>query len=179
MTLASLITQHAAAAATAGDWASVAAAIQALELREDPRLCSGVETAMALAGVGASWPAVIELIEGDATGRWLLTKLAGEGVKWAHSLTTPYLQAKQSGALSVAAVQALIGLSAPLLYADLTAEQCQAAVQAAQAQQAFQALQDRRLAWDTLSAQIRSQIESGQLADNAAVVAAVTAGLGV
>ena len=126
--LIDLIKQHAAVAANAGDWEAVATTIRGLNLRQLWRKCGSIETAAALAAVGVDWAAVMDAIDDDATGRFLLTKLASEGVQWGHSLTIPYLRAKQGSVLTEAGVDALVNLSAPLLYATLTAEECQTLV---------------------------------------------------
>ncbi len=124
MTLAQLIRQNALAAANAADWSAVATAVKSLGLRAELRTCSSVETAGALAAVGVNWAAVMVLIDGDAVGRFLLTKMASEGVAWGHPLTVPYLRSKQGSVLTPAGVDALIELSSPLLFPSLTAEQC-------------------------------------------------------
>ena len=175
--LAQLIRQHASSALASENWNSVATTVSALNLRNPARRCFSVETGLTLAGVGVNWPSVMTLIDEDATGRFLLTKLASEGVEWAHAMTTPYLRSKQGNVLTEAGVNALINLSAPLLYATLTAEECQAAIQADNARLALLVLQQRRQKWDLVSADIRSRIESGTLADDAAVVSAVQAAL--
>ncbi len=179
MTLALMIKSNAQSAANAGNWAAVVTAVKSLGLRAEPRLCGSVETAGALAAVGVNWAAVMALIEGDAVGRFLLTKMAAEGVAWGHALTVPYLRAKQGAVLTAAGVDALIELSSPLLYGSLTAAECQSAVQAEAALAAFETIQRRRNQWDAIASDIRSRIESGQLSDNAAVVSAVTASLEV
>ena len=177
MSIASLIRQHAATQAAAGNWAAVAAAILGLGLRAPSRKCFSVETGATLAAAGVNWPAVMTLIDGDATGRFLLTKLASDGVEWAHSMTVPYLRSKQGTVLTSAGVNALIELSAPLLYPTLTAAECQAAMQAESARQALAAIQTRRLRFDSAAASVRSQIETGQLSTNAEIGAAVETAL--
>ncbi len=177
MTLIELIKQHAQAAADAGNWSAVAEIVKALGLRAPSRKCGSVETAAALAAVGVNWAAVMDVIDDDATGRFILTMLAAEGVEWGHALTVPCLRSKQGTVLTATGVDALVNLSAPLLYADLTAAECQAAVQTDSARSALAALQTRRQKWDQVSADIRSRIESGALADDAAVLAAVQAAL--
>jgi hypothetical protein len=126
--LAQLIAQHAAAEAAAGNWSAVATAVKALGLRATSRKCGSVETAAALAAVGVNWAAVMDVIDDDATGRFILTMLAAEGVQWGHALTIPYLRSKQGAVLTVAGVDALIELSSPLLYATVTAADCQSAM---------------------------------------------------
>lgn len=134
MTLAQLIKQHAQVAADAGNWSAVATAVKAFGLRAEPRTCSSVETAGALAAVGVKWAAVMVLIDGDAVGRFLLTKMAAEGVAWGHVLTVPYLRSKQGAVLTVAGVDALIELSSPQLFPGLTADQCRLAFETEQAE---------------------------------------------
>lgn len=89
--------------------------------------------------------------------------------------------AGQPGMPSVEDFQAVIALGGGRPFASMTPEQFDAdrntSLAAKAARQAFEAIRNRRQAWDTLAADIRSQIESGQLADNAAVIAAVTTGL--
>jgi hypothetical protein len=122
--LANLIAQHASAEAAADDWAKVAAIVRGLGLRSPPRKCGSVETAVALAAVGVNWAAVMDVIDDDATGRFILTMLASEGVQWGHALTVPYLRSKQGAVLTEAGVDALVNLSAPLVWSSLTAEGC-------------------------------------------------------
>lgn len=176
-TLAELIKQHAQAAANAGNWAAVATAIRGLGLRSPSRKCFSVETGTALAAVGVDWQAVMALIDQDATGRFLLTKLASEGVEWAHSMTVPYLRSRQGSVLTSAGVDRLIDLSAPLLYSELTPGECQAAMQAQAALDSLAAIQQRRQRWDQVAADVRARIELGQLTDNASILAAVQAAL--
>jgi sugar/nucleoside kinase (ribokinase family) len=130
MTLIELIKQHAQTAANAGNWSAVAETIRGLSLRQPSRKCGSVETAAALAAVGVNWAAVMDVIDDDSTGRFILTMLAAEGVQWGHALTVPYLRSKQGSVLTAPGVDALINLSSPLLYANLTAGDCQAALQA-------------------------------------------------
>jgi hypothetical protein len=179
MTLAELIKQNAQAAADAGNWSAVATTVRALGLRAPSRKCGSVETAAALAVVGVNWAAVMEVIDDDATGRFILTMLAAEGVQWGHALTVPYLRSKQGAVLTAAGVDALIELSSPMLHLLLTASDCQSAMQADAAQAALETLRQRRQQWDVIAADIRSRIESGALTDNAAVLAAVQSALGV
>jgi len=127
MRLIELIRQHALTAANAGDWSGVATTIKALNLRSEVRTCSSVETAVALAAVGVNWSAVMSLIDGDVVGRFFLWKLVSEGVAWGDPLTVPYLRSKQGTVLTQAGVDALIELSAPLLFPTVTAEQCRVA----------------------------------------------------
>lgn len=138
MRLIELIRQHALTAANAGDWSGVATTIKALNLRSEVRTCSSVETAGALAAVGVNWATVMVLIDGDAVGRFLLTKMASEGVAWGHPLTVPYLRSKQGSVLTSAGVDALIELSAPLLFSSVTAEQCRVAWETSLAETAAQ-----------------------------------------
>ena len=127
MTLIELIKQHAQTAANARNWSAVAETIRGLNLRQPSRKCGSVETAAALAAVGVNWAAVMDVIDDDATGRFILTMLASEGVQWGHSLTVPYLRSKQGSVLTAAGVDALLELSSPLLYPTLTADQCRVA----------------------------------------------------
>lgn len=127
MKLIEIIRQHALAAAIGADWSGVATTVKALNLRSEVRTCSSVETAVALAAVGVNWSAVMSLIDGDVLGRFLLGKLASEGVAWGDPLAVPYLRSKQGTVLTQAGVDALIELSAPLLFSTVTAEQCRVA----------------------------------------------------
>ena len=138
MTLIELIRQNAFEAANAADWSAVATAVKSLGLRVELRTCSSVETAGALAAVGVNWATVMVLIDGDAVGRFLLTKMASEGVAWGHPLTVPYLRSKQGSVLTSAGVDALIELSAPLLFSSVTAEQCRVAWETSLAETAAQ-----------------------------------------
>lgn len=177
MTLAQLIKQHAQAAADAGNWSAVATAVKAIGLRAEPRTCSSVETAGALAGVGVNWASVMVLIDGDAVGRFLLTKMAAEGVAWAHPLTVPYLRSKQGVTLTVAGVDALIELSSPQLFPGLTAEQCQQAVEAEQAEVAAQQAAAVRSARVAAVRSIDAETIVDQSANLDAAVAAIRASL--
>lgn len=179
MTLIDLIKQH-SGGQSPPDFSTIAATIRGLKLRQSPRGCGSVETAMCLAAVGVNWAAVMEEISKDATGRFLLDKLAQpDGIQWAHPLTQQYLATKKSATLTQAGIDAIVNLSSPLLYDSLTAAEVEASWRAEEARQYFQVLQNRRQSWDVLAAEIRSRIESGSLADNAAVVSAVSAALGV
>jgi hypothetical protein len=92
-------------------------------------------------------------------------------------------QLQTANALRAGVVAKLLALGTRTtqLATGVTADQCrddwQAGKTADAARAALELLRTRRKAWDTLAADIRSQIESGQLADNAAVIAAVTTGL--
>lgn len=77
---------------------------------------------------------------------------------------------------AVAAIKSLGIRSVPVTLTTL--EECQSAWLADQARQVYEAIRNRRDAWDTLSAQIRSGIESGSLVDNASVVSAVSSAMG-
>ena len=84
---------------------------------------------------------------------------------------------------STADFEAIAALGGGWLFVDLTEQQFgvdrDQYLQAQSAHQALEAIRGRRQAWDTLAAQIRSGIESGSLADSAAVLSAVSAGLEV
>lgn len=133
------IKQHAEGFAVAGDWAVVAKVLQDITVTAEPRECQTVETADALIAVGEDPNALMGILSKDATGTFLLSKLAQSGkdadgnpigVAWAHRLTLPYLQAGvDAGAISQKAMDALVQLSAPTTcpYADVTAEDCSGA----------------------------------------------------
>lgn len=86
-----------------------------------------------------------------------------------------------SGMPSAEDFAAVAGLGGGWRFAELTVQQFAADREQYQqqqaARQALAALQQRRQKWDQVSADIRSRIESGALADDAAVVAAVQAAL--
>lgn len=77
--------------------------------------------------------------------------------------------------------EAVVALGGGWVFDDLTPEQFEAdreQYQTAQiARTAYALIQSRRQAWDTLAAQIRSGIESGELVDAAAVIVAVGKGV--
>ena len=83
---------------------------------------------------------------------------------------------------TVADFDAIADLGGGWAFATLTEDEYSADQTAYEAAQAARAalltIQNRRQAWDTLAASIRSQIESGALADDAAVLAALTTELG-
>lgn len=182
--LSNLISIHATELAANGDWQAVADVLNALTqivtdethwtlglIQAHPQL--GIDVARGIAG------AVKKAAESDPLMEGVLLALSTTGIQ----LHTPERQTiiDQIGAglpaEAIAGIKSLGIRTVPVV--ETTAEECQAAMLAEQARLALQTLQDRRRAWDQLSAQIRSQIESGQLPDNAAVVAAVTDGLGV
>lgn len=179
MNLIDAIKQHAATLAVSGDFQTVSAAVIAVGLRSPRRACGGVETADALDAVGNRRRAIMTAMRSDPDGQYVMEKLSKDGVEWAHPRTIALIDGLIAARIATAEDKAaLIELSAPLLFAGLTAEECEAAWQAENARQSYEALRNRRQAWNTLASNIRSQIESGQLADNAAVIAAVTTGLG-
>jgi hypothetical protein len=175
--LSDLIRQHAPDALANENWDLVAETISKLNLRSTARKCYSVETGNALASVGVDWQSVTSLIDGDATGRFILVKLASEGVEWAHAMTVPYLRSKQGSILTKAGVDALIDLSSPLLYSNLSAVECQVAIVADAARAALVVIQQRRQLWDSISADIRSKIESGTITSNSSIVSAVQSAL--
>lgn len=179
MTLANLIQQHASAEAAAENWSAVAAIVRGLGLRQTPRLCYSVESGDAIEAAGDDPTTVIGSMLLDPNGTMLFQRLSSAaGVQWAHPRTQQWLTwFVAQGRISQAGASALINLSAPLLYAHLTAAECEAAISADQARQALVRLQQRRSDWDTVAAGIRSRIESGELTDNAAILAAVQAAL--
>jgi hypothetical protein len=82
---------------------------------------------------------------------------------------------------SAADFEAVAALGGGWLYADLTLQKYNSDKDLYEQQQTARltlaALQQRRQQWDAIAADIRSRIESGALADNAAVLAAVTEAL--
>ena len=125
-TLANLITQHAATEAAAEDWAAVAAIIRGLGLRQTPRLCYSVESGDAIEAAGDDPTTVIGAMLLDPNGTMLFQRLSSSaGVQWAHPRTRQWLAwFVAQNRISQAGAEALINLSAPLLYSDLTGEQC-------------------------------------------------------
>lgn len=132
MSLIQDMQKHASAQVNSGEWSSVASILRLLR-SEQPvaRLCGSVETADTVAASGNSHPILMTAMSQDAVGAFLLNKLAGDGVAWAHRLTVPYLEGLVAkGALNEAGKAALIELSQPagaLLYPDITALACETA----------------------------------------------------
>lgn len=115
------------AAATAGDWSACAAAMQAVSVTAEPRLCFSVETSMAIIAVGGDPNEIMSVMDKDATGKLLLTKLATVGVMWSHPLTVAYLDAAvAANGLGKASRDAAVNLSAPTSrpFLGITADQC-------------------------------------------------------
>jgi len=129
--LIDLIKAHALTEAQAGDWAAVAATLQAVTITAAPRLCYAVESGTAVAQAGGDPTAMLTVLLADPNGMMLFQKLSSSaGVMWSHPATIPYLEALVSaGAMSEAVKDALIDLSAPVTHphADVTADYCQRA----------------------------------------------------
>jgi len=118
------------AAATVKDWSACAVAMQSVSVTAEPRLCFSVETSMAIIAVGGDPNQLMTAVDGDATGKFLLTKLATVGVMWAHPLTVAYLDAAvAANGLGQASRDAAVNLSQPTTFpfTDVTAEQCRVA----------------------------------------------------
>lgn len=118
------------AAATAKDWSACAAAMQAVSVTAEPRLCFSVETSLAILAVGGDPNQIMTAMDKDATGKFLLTMLATVGVMWAHPLTAAYLDAAVAANVLVQASRdAVVHLSQPTTYphVDVTADDCQRA----------------------------------------------------
>lgn len=112
------------------DWEACAAAMQAVSITAEPRLCYSVETSMAILAAGGDPNEIMAVMDRDATGKLLLTKLATVGVAWAHPLTVAYLDAAVAAAgLGKASRDAAVNLSAPTSrpYVEVTAEDCEKA----------------------------------------------------
>ncbi len=130
MRLTEAIRTHALAEAQAGNFNAVATKLRTVIETAVPRECGSVETADALIAVGANPMADLDAMRGDATGQFLLTKLAGPGVSWGHRLTVPYLAGLvAAGKILQKSMDALVQLSAPTThpFASVTAADCSAA----------------------------------------------------
>lgn len=178
--LADLIKQHALADAQAGDWAKVATTIRGLGLRAAPRLCYSVESGDAIEAAGDDPATVLGWMTQDPNGTMLFQRLSSSaGVEWAHVRTQQWLTWFVSqNRISQAGANALVDLSSPLTYQDLTGEQCQAEWQAQAARESYEAIRTRRQAWDIIAAEIRSEIGDGRLIDDAGIIAAVQSKIG-
>lgn len=148
------------------NWNSVANKIKAFLLRDTPRKCYSVETGYVLESVGINWKYVMELFDEDVVGRFLLSKLALDGVEWAHPMTVSYLETRKNNILTEAGIEVLLNLSAPLLHSNLTADDCKIAVQNYNAQKAFMLIDEFRRNWDQISIKIRNCIETGEIKSN-------------
>ena len=130
MTLTEAIRRHALAEAQAGNFPGVAAKLRALTETATPRECGSVETADALIAVGSNPMADLDAMRNDATGSFLLAKLASVGVIWAHRLTVPYLASLVAAAkITQKSMTALVQLSAPVTrpFEHVTPDDCSAA----------------------------------------------------
>ena len=122
--------ETALAAATAGDWSACAQTLRSITVTAVPRLCFSVETSLAILAVGGDPNEIMEVMNKDATGQFLMTKLATVGVMWAHPLTIAYLDAAvAANGLGKLSRDAAVNLSAPVIipFAEVTPEQCAAA----------------------------------------------------
>jgi hypothetical protein len=122
-----------------------------------------------------------------AIDRWFSHVTNPRNVKWDTTMpeyAAPFAamraQFEHSGLFKLGAFDAIYALGGGLLATSLEvfAHDKSTYTQAEAARKAYRDLHDRRRSWDTLSAAIRSRIESGELADNAAVIAAVTSEIG-
>lgn len=121
------------AAATAKNWSACAAALQAITVTAEPRMCGSKESSIAVVQAGANPYAMLENLQADATGRLLFNRLSDAGpdggVIWAEpDLTVPYLNSREAD-FGRKVIDALIALSAPVThpFADVTPEQCASA----------------------------------------------------
>lgn len=114
-----------------GQWQTVAETLQAITVTAQPRLCYAVESGTAVYQAGGDPTALLTVLLNDPNGMMLFQKLSSSaGVMWSHPATIPYLEALvTAGAMSEAAKDALIQLSAPVTHphAGVTAEQCESA----------------------------------------------------
>lgn len=169
--LAEVIKTHALADAQAGDWQTVAEALQAVTVTATPRLCYAVESGAAVAQAGGDPTALLQVLLEDPNGMMLFQKLSSSaGVMWSHPATIPYLAALVSaGAMAEGVKNALINLSAPVTHphADVTANQCALAWAADQLQIQRMALRERMDA-------IWNQIGTSEQADAIADLRAIT-----
>ena len=130
MTLASAIRENALTEAQAGDWQAVAEIISAISTRQTPRSCFGVESADALDAVGNRRRSIMQALSQDPDGQFVMTKLAGNGVVWAHPMTVSLMDVMVSaGVMQTVDKTALVNLSSPITlhYPEATAEQCRVA----------------------------------------------------
>lgn len=182
MELITAINQHCRAAAESGDWPGVVATLRAITITAPARECFGVETADALDSVGDRRRAIMLALQNDPDGRYCLQKLASDGVLWAHRLTVKLMDGLiAAGVMTATDKAALIQLSSPTIrpFADIIENDIVAAMQAQAAQQALELIRQRRQQWDSIASNIRSRIESGELGNDAAVLAAVQSAVGV
>ena len=127
-TIASLIQQHAATQAAAGNWAAVADVLNARSLQGPGNRITGKQTIVGLAVAGVDSDRIRSVLEATPSGRGLLGLLdAGQSVDWLDTVTVAALAKNTgSGALSDADVLALKSLSRRV--PAVTAEQCQLAM---------------------------------------------------
>lgn len=112
------------------DWSACAAALQAISLTATARECFGVESAEALDVAGNRRRQIMAAMSQDPDGLFVLTKLAGTGVVWAHPMTVALMDALiAAGVMQSTDKAALVQLSAPVTrpHADVTADDCQKA----------------------------------------------------
>jgi hypothetical protein len=187
MSLVDLIKMHCLSDAQAGNWSAVAATLNAQTITLEGLRISGKQTILGLLSLGRDPDAIRLVLEATPSGRGLLDLLPGVGVNWVDPLTLAVL-ARNTGAgnLSTEDVNALKSLSFRRVslaqqsgLETVSGDDCQSAWTADLARQALETIRTRRQTWDTVSAEIRSGIESGSLTHNADVIAAVTTKLGV
>lgn len=184
MTTYQLQLQHTPTQSAAGNWAAVATVLTTSIVSPYTEKRSYNEV---LATLGVSdMEHTLAAFSGSEIGRDGRQMLVTVGLNFGHSTTVALVNQLQAGnALrpGVASKLLALGTQTTQLAPGVTADQCrddwQAGVQSDAARSALELLQLRRQAWDTLSGNIRSQIESGSLPDNAAVVAFVSSALGV
>ena len=177
--LANLINQHASTAAAAGDWTAVATVLNSVTVQLPAQRVTGKQTIVGLAAAGIDSDRIRTVLEQTPSGRGILGLLdAGQSVDWTDPVTTAGL-AKNTGArklteADVAALQALsrrvVSVAEAAGYPQVTAVQCQAVWTAEQ-------IRARRQRLDTAASAVRSQIESGLLANDVEIVAALQSAL--
>lgn len=116
------------------DWVACRDALRAISVTTTPRACYSVETADALDAVGNRRRNIMSAMQSDPDGQFILTKLAGEGVVWAHPRTIKLIDGLMAAEVATPDdKQALVSLSAPTTYphAGVTADQCRDAFLAA------------------------------------------------
>lgn len=119
-----------------------------------------------------------------AIDRWFSHVTNPRNVKWdttipeyAAPFATMRTQFEHSGLFKAGAFVAIYELGGGLLATSLEAFVADQSSyeQAKTARETYESLRTRRTKWNTLAVTIRSRIESGELVDDAAVIAAVTA----
>lgn len=166
MDLASAIRTHALESATAGNWSTVADTLSAIEKTSAARECFGVETADALDAVGPRRRAIMTAMQNDPDGRFLLSKLANEGVIWAHPRTVTFMDGLVAAEIMQSQDKAaLVALSQPIErpFEGLSATHLEAVWTADK-------IRNRRKRFDAACVTVRTDIESGSLCSNESII---------